>query len=156
MHINSSGGAVAVASQAAAGPSPGDLGALRQLWRFHDYGRAELRSLLIGVVMRACELAADLAAPWPLALVIDNLLRGRSGNDALYRVAGWFGGSAVAMLVIAAVAGLLITVASGLFDYLGEKFMNGAGQRITSQIRSDVFAPREPLPMGYHDRQAVG
>ena len=53
------------------------------------------------------------------------------------------------MLVVAAVAGLLITVASGLFDYLGDKFMNGAGQRITSHIRSDVFAHLERLPMDY-------
>ncbi|HEY0688779.1 MAG TPA: ABC transporter transmembrane domain-containing protein [Kribbella sp.] len=156
MHTNSSGGAVAAASQAAAGLLPGDLGTLRQLWRFREYGRAELRSLLIGVVMRACELAADLAAAWPLALVIDDLLKGRSWNDPLHRVAGWFGGSAVAMLAVAAVAVVLITVASGLFDYLGDKFMNGAGQRITSHIRSDVFAHLERLPMGYHDLQAVG
>ena len=51
------------------GPSrPGDvpdIGTLRQLWRFRDYGRAELRSLLLGTAMRGCELAADLAAPWP-------------------------------------------------------------------------------------------
>jgi len=53
------------------------------------------------------------------------------------------------VLVVAAVAGLLITVASGLFDYLGDKFMNGAGQRITSHIRSDVFAHLERLPMDY-------
>ena len=35
-----------------------DIGTLRQLWRFRDYGRAELRSLVLGTVMRGCELAA--------------------------------------------------------------------------------------------------
>jgi ATP-binding cassette subfamily B protein/subfamily B ATP-binding cassette protein MsbA len=132
------------------------MGTLRQLWRFRDYGRTELRWLLLGVVMRACELVADLAAPWPLALVIDDLLKGDKKSGPLHWVADWFGGSAVAMLTIAAVAVLVITVASGLFDYLGDKFMNGAGERMTSRIRSDVFGYLERLPQDYHDHQAIG
>jgi ATP-binding cassette, subfamily B, bacterial len=154
MDTNSSGGAVATRRTA---ESACNVGTLRQLWRFRDYGRAELRSLLTGVVMRTCELIADLAAPWPLALVIDNLLKGQtSKNDPLDYVAHWFGGSAIAKLAVAAVAVLLITIASGLFDYLGDKFMNGAGQRMTSHIRSDAFAYLERLPQDYHDHQAIG
>jgi ATP-binding cassette subfamily B protein len=60
------------------------------------------------------------------------------------------------MLVVASVAVLLITAASGLFDYLGDRFMNGAGERITSRIRSDVFGYVERLPMAFHDRQTIG
>jgi ATP-binding cassette subfamily B protein/subfamily B ATP-binding cassette protein MsbA len=106
--------------------------------------------------MRGFELVADLAAPWPLALVIDDLLRGQKKSGPLHEVAEWFGGSAVAMLVVASVAVLLITAASGLFDYLGDRFMNGAGERITSRIRSDVFGYVERLPMAFHDRQTIG
>src|ERR1700754_1710504 len=80
------------------GRAPGDVGTLRQLWRFRGYGQAELRGLVLGVVMRAGELGADLAAPWPLALVIDDLLRGGRKSGPLHHVATWFGGSAVAML----------------------------------------------------------
>ena len=133
-----------------------DIGTLRQLWRFRDYGRAELRSLVLGTVMRGCELAADLAAPWPLALVIDDLLRGDHKQGILKDVANWFGGSSVAMLLVAAVSVLLITAISGLFDYLGDKIMNGAGERITSRIRADTFSYVDRLPMGYHDRQSIG
>jgi len=46
--------------------SPRYFGTLRELWRFRDYARPERRPLLWGVVMRGFELAADLAAPWPL------------------------------------------------------------------------------------------
>jgi ATP-binding cassette, subfamily B, bacterial len=149
-------GSVSASGYPADGRAPGDIGTLRQLWRFRDYGRAELRWLSAGVVMRGCELAADLAAPWPLALVINDLLEGKQKSGPLHGVALWFGGSAVAMLGVAAVAVLLITVASGLFDYLGDKFMNGAGERMASRIRSDVFGYVERLPQGYHDRQAIG
>ena len=156
MYTKSSGGSVPAASGTADGPSPRDIGTLRELWRFKDYAWPERVPLLLGVAMRAGELAADLAAPWPLALVIDDLLKGDKKSGVLHHVAQWFGGSAVAMLTVAAVAVLVITAASGLFDYLGDRFMNGAGERITSHIRSDVFGYVERLPMAYHDRQTIG
>jgi ATP-binding cassette subfamily B protein/subfamily B ATP-binding cassette protein MsbA len=34
--------------------------------------------------------------------------------------------------------------------------MNGAGERITSKIRADVFGYVERLPMSYHDKQTIG
>jgi ATP-binding cassette subfamily B protein len=136
--------------------SPESIGTLRQLWRFRSYGQSELRWLLTGVGMRGLELVADLATPWPLALVIDDLLRGKSHGGPLHSAAQWFGGSAIAMLGVAAVAVLLITVASGVFDYLGDLFMNGAGERISSRIRSDVFGYVERLPQDYHDRNSIG
>jgi ATP-binding cassette subfamily B protein/subfamily B ATP-binding cassette protein MsbA len=161
MHIHWSGGRRAAASKSttsevADGLPRRDIGTLRELWRFKDYARPERAPLLGGVAMRGLELAADLAAPWPLALVIDDLLKGDKKSGVLHHVAQWFGGSAVAMLIVAAVSVLLITAASGLFDYLGDKMMNGAGERMTSQIRSDVFGYVERLPMAYHDKQTIG
>ncbi|MBO0875476.1 MAG: ABC transporter ATP-binding protein [Pseudonocardia sp.] len=156
MGVSTSGGSAAASTQAADGLPRRDLGTLRELWRFKDYARPERRRLLLGVLMRAGELLADLAAPWPLALVIDDLLKGERKSGVLHEIARWFGGSAVAMLAVAAVAVLLSTAASGVFDYLGDVFMNGAGERITSRIRSDVFAYTERLPMAFHDRQTIG
>jgi ATP-binding cassette subfamily B protein/subfamily B ATP-binding cassette protein MsbA len=60
------------------------------------------------------------------------------------------------MLLVAAVGVLVITALSGLFDYLGDRFMNGSGERITSRIRSDVFGYVGRLPMAFHDRQTIG
>src|SRR6476659_5257656 len=149
-----------VADTAATGPSrPGDvpeIGALRQLWRFREYARGVVRSLLLGTAMRGCELAADLAAPWPLALVINGLQHKNKQAGVLAYFAAWFGGSAVAMLLVAAVAVLVITALSALFDYLGDRIMNSAGERITSRIRTDVFSYIDRLPMGFHDRQSIG
>ncbi|HTF45927.1 MAG TPA: hypothetical protein VK735_00610, partial [Pseudonocardia sp.] len=131
------------------GRPPEEVGTLRQLWRFRNYGRVQLKSLMTGVVMRGCELAADLAAPWPLALVIDYLSKGGQVSGPLGWAAGWFGSSAVAVLGVAAVAVLIITVLSGVFDYLGDLALNGAGERMTSHIRSDVFGYMERLPQDY-------
>lgn len=148
--------------QGAGRRSSWDLSTLRELWRFKDYGRRERKSLVLGVLMNGGQMAANLAAPWPLALVINDLLqdkgqgKGQAQSGILHTVAGWFGGSSMAMLLVAAVAVLVITAAAGMFSYLGDMFMNGSGQRITSRIRADVFAYTERLPMAFHDRQSVG
>jgi ABC-type multidrug transport system fused ATPase/permease subunit len=133
-----------------------DTGLLKQFWRFRAYGRRELRPLLFGVGMRFGELLSDMATPWPLALAIDNVLRGVQPSGFTRSVSHLFGPTAVGMLAVAAVAVMLTTMLSGAFDYLGDRSMNGAGERITSGIRHDVFAHMQRLPMGYHDRQAVG
>jgi ABC-type multidrug transport system fused ATPase/permease subunit len=67
-----------------------------------------------------------------------------------------FGPSVIGMLAVAAVTVMLLTMTSGAFDYLGDRLLNSAGERITSGIRHDVFAHMQRLPMSYHDRQAVG
>jgi ATP-binding cassette subfamily B protein len=154
--VNGSSGKSKASADEAPVPSGKDIGTLRELWRFRDYGRAELRPLLLGVLMRALELLADLAAPWPLALVINDLLRGGNSSGPLHQVANSFGGTPLAMLSVAAVAVLVFTVLSGVFDYLGDLILNSAGERITARIRADVFAHMERLPQGYHDKQAVG
>ena len=155
MQADSSGGSTAAHPKHRSQPVR-DRGTLQELWRFKNYAGPERRALYGGVAMRGLELAANLAAPWPLALVINDLLKGQGGGGALHAVAEWFGGSAVAMLSVAAVAVLVITAASGLFDYLGDVMLNGAGERITSRIRADVFDYTERLPMTFHDRQTVG
>jgi ATP-binding cassette, subfamily B, bacterial len=133
-----------------------DRGLLRQLWQFRSYGRPHLRALSLGVGLRICELLADLAQPWPLALVVDGLFAagGPHGPPAL--LASLVGGSTRALLVAAAVALLVVTLASGAFDYLGDRVMNGAGEKITAAIRTDAFANLQRLPMTYHDQHAVG
>ncbi len=46
--------------------------------------------------------------------------------------------------------------ASGLFDHLGDRVMNSAGERITASIRSDLFAHLQRLPLSFHDRSSLG
>jgi subfamily B ATP-binding cassette protein MsbA len=134
-----------------------DQGLLKQFWRFREYARTELRPLVVGVLMRFGEFASDLLSPWPMALVIDSMVKHRDPAGPL----GWaartlFGSSLLGLLVVAAFATLVITMSSGAFDYLGDRVLNSAGERITNRIRSAVFAHMQRLPMSYHDRQSVG
>ena len=123
---------------------------------FRGYARPHLRALLGGVALRVGELAADLAQPWPLAVVVDSVLGGRPVHGVLAPALGRFATGPVHLLTAAVVLGLGLTLASAAFDYLGDRVMNGAGERITAAIRSNLFAHLHRLPLAFHDGQSVG
>jgi ATP-binding cassette subfamily B protein len=136
--------------------SPSAPGLLATLWQFRSYGTPHRRLLGTGLLCRVGELLADLAVPWPIALVIDGALR--HGN--LHGIQAWaihgLGGAGVKLLAFSAVAMLAFTLLSGVMDYLGDRLMNSAGERITASIRSDVFTHLLRLPMTFHDHRSVG
>jgi ATP-binding cassette, subfamily B, bacterial len=102
------------------------------------------------------ELLADLAQPWPLAVVIDSVLGTKPLPGFLQVPLGPFSGTRTILLTAAAVASLLLAFASAAFDYLGDRVMNSAGERITAAIRTDLFAHLHRLPLTFHDGHSVG
>lgn len=129
---------------------------LAQLWRFRAYGRPHRGRLIGGIGLRIGELAADLAQPWPLAIVIDGVLGHRQPSGAVGALTAPLAGRPLVLLVCAALAALVIALLSGAFDYFGDRVMNSAGERITAEVRRDVFAVLQALPMPFHDEHAVG
>ena len=133
-----------------------NTGAARSLWQFRDYGRPHLRVLSLGILLRIGEMLADLAQPWPLALIVDNVVGGRPLHGVSGSLLGGLDRSSSELLTAAVVASVVLAVASGLCDYLGDRVMNGAGEHMTAAIRADLFAHLQRLPLGFHDRNALG
>jgi ABC-type multidrug transport system fused ATPase/permease subunit len=133
-----------------------NTGAARSLWRFRNYGRPHLGVLMAGIGLRVGEMLADLAQPWPLAVIVDNVMGHRPLSGVSASLLGGLDRSATTLLTAAVAASLLLALASGLCDYLGDRVMNGAGERMTAAIRADLFAHLQRLPLGFHDRNALG
>ncbi|HVS42006.1 MAG TPA: ABC transporter ATP-binding protein [Candidatus Dormibacteraeota bacterium] len=126
------------------------------LWGFRSYARPHLGALTAGICLRVGELLADLGQPWPLAIVVDIVIGGRRPGGPLGGVLSAVGGSPGGLLALAVAGTAVLAGASALFDYLGDRVMNGAGQRMTAELRTDVFAHLERLPMSFHDRRSLG
>src|SRR5262249_8285796 len=112
--------------------------------------------LLAGIGLRIAEMLADLATPWPIAIVVDSVIGGQPLSGIPAVVLGPFSGSPVTLLSAAVAASIGLVGISGLFDYLGDRAMNSSGERITATIRSDLYAHLQRLPLAYHDRHTVG
>jgi ATP-binding cassette subfamily B protein len=122
---------------------------------FRRFVSAYRRRLFVGVVLALVETGFGLAQPWPLKIIVDDVLlkRGQAGGTTL--LAGiavspeWLlGAGVVAILVI---AGL-----SALAGYGATLLMEGAGQRIGNDIREAAFAHLQRLSLRYHGEHPVG
>ncbi len=93
----------------------------------------------------------DLLKPWPLQLVIDDVLGGKSSTLPL--LAGLPG----AALLIVACAGLVaVNLGGGLLQYLHNNTTIAVGQRMVNDLRGALYSHLQRLSLAYHSRQKVG
>jgi ATP-binding cassette, subfamily B, bacterial len=91
---------------------------------------------------------ADLAKPWPLALVVDHLLTRAAPFDLTAR--DW----RLLILVAAIVFG--IAVAEAVSQYFCELWLQSAGERITHELRIAAYDHLQRLSLGFHHRRQKG
>ncbi|HJU28472.1 MAG TPA: ABC transporter ATP-binding protein [Candidatus Binataceae bacterium] len=107
--------------------------------------------LLFVVVAVALSSAAEAAKPWPLKVVIDNVLRGQPLK------ASWLPGIARANpLIGACLALVLIYVAVGLINVVNNYATISIGQRMVNDIRAQIFDHLQRLSLAFHRRREVG
>ena len=92
---------------------------------------------------------ADLAKPWPLALVVDRMLDGRTPPFELVP-------ADVRLLVLVAVLVLLIALLEAAAQYVADLRLQVAGERIAHELRTSVYDHLQRLSLGFHQRRQKG
>ncbi len=113
--------------------------------------------LVLGGVFEIVTTGLDVAQPWPLKVVVDNVLKAPghhsvSGVPLLDR----FAGSPKSLLGAAVVLLLLVVGLSALTDYWSTTLMAGTGERLGNDIREELFAHLQRLSLRYHGEHQVG
>lgn len=131
-------------------PGPGLLALLRRLWPYLRPHRpalaGALSALLAGVGLRLLE-------PWPLKVLFDRVLA------ATPRPLGqpWLDGLAPLQLaLLCALAVLVVTSLRALAGYLSTVALATVGNRVTSQLRRDLFSHLQRLSLAFHGRSRGG
>jgi ATP-binding cassette, subfamily B, bacterial len=93
----------------------------------------------------------ELLKPWPLQLVIDDVLGGKTpGVPAL-------AGMTPTMLLVFACVGLVaVNIGSGLLSLLHNVTTIGVGQNMVNDLRGALYAHLQRLSLAFHSRQKVG
>src|SRR3954469_767100 len=92
---------------------------------------------------------ADLAQPWPLKYLIDNLVTGRSIPFTVTP-------SDVRTLILIAASVVGIALLDALATYTGDLWLKRAGESISHELRLQMYSHLQRLSLAYHDRRQKG
>jgi len=127
------------------------------LWALR-YARRQWPALLAVLGVTVVKIGLDVLKPWPMKLLVDNVLKGEplspavAGTVELLPGTGtreglltWCVAATVALFVLSWSVGLAATCAGITF-----------GQRMVYDLASDLFAHLQRLSLRYHSRKPVG
>jgi len=127
---------------------------LRDLRRVWPYLRPHLRLAVASFVLIGVGSLASLLTPWPLAIVVDSI-GGKQGLPNVFH--SLFASlNRTSVLIIAVTAGLGLTAAQHAIGVLGDYVNTKLSQRMTLDLRSDLFQHAQKLSQTFHDETPHG
>src|SRR5579864_5036646 len=122
-----------------------------------DLLRPHIKLLMVGLVAVVGEGIADLLQPWPLKVVLDNVLKSRE-------IHGWLNGfilstvgdDKLAVLRFAALAVLAVAVLDAVCTYTEKYVTTSVGQWVMHDLRRTLYHHIQRLSLAYHDRKQTG
>ena len=122
-----------------------------------DLIRPYRKWLIIVFVAMLIETAMSLAAPWPLKVIIDNVVGTHKMPDWLLWVHDLPGGGTKSGLAIwAGVAIVLIALVGGIATYIDNYYTESVGQWVANDLRKRVYHHLERLSLSYYDTHQTG
>lgn len=122
-----------------------------------DLLRPHRRALILGLVAIAGESIADVASPWPLKIVLDNVIAHKESHGWLFKfIKRTAGTEPHQILLFACVAVIVIAVADAFCSYWEKYTTTSVGQWVTHDLRRTLYAQVHRLSLAYHDTSRTG
>jgi len=114
-------------------------------------------ALTLGGVAVIGEAVANLLQPWPLKIVLDNVLGSRETHGwILSFVHSLAGTDKLAIVKLACVAVLLIAVLDAICTFAEKYLTTSVGQWVTYDLRRVLYAHIHRLSLSFHDKGRTG
>ena len=128
---------------------------VRRQRRLLAYAKPHWRAILLLTGTMGLDIGLDLLKPWPLKLVIDNVLGHHPTPHFLTQV---LPGSASphGLLLWAAIGTVLVFLLSTASTTFYNYFSLRIGQRMVFELASDLFSHLQRLSLIFHSRRALG
>ena len=127
--------------------------------RFHlaDLLRPHSAALAGGLAAVLVEGVMNLLEPWPVKVVLDNVLRNKPSSGWLYHwIISTAGDDRLAILKLAAIAALAIACIGAMACYAEKYLTVSVGQWVMHDLRTMLYAHIQRLSLRYHDKKQTG
>jgi subfamily B ATP-binding cassette protein MsbA len=118
--------------------------------------RPHWKAMTMAMVGVAGIAVTELLEPWPLKIVIDNLLQGRPLHGWVGAAAGWFGAGRLAVLNFAVLAVAAIAAGAAASTYLQSYLTTNVGQWVMHDLRRVLYHHIHRLSLAEHDATQTG
>ena len=141
-------------SSLAAGHPKQNVSSLRRQARLLRYAKPLWRALLVLLASMLANIGLELLRPWPLKLVVDNVL----GSHPLPKSLGGLPGAqnVDTLLIWVVVATVLIFLLGTVTQMAYTLYSMRLGQQMTYRLAADWFAHLQRLSLLFHLRRPVG
>jgi ATP-binding cassette, subfamily B, bacterial len=125
--------------------------------KIHELLKPHLAALCLGLLAVAGEGAANLLEPWPLKIVLDEVLRSRESHAAIMRwLHGFVGADKLAVLKFACLAVVVIAAVDAVSTYAEKYLTTSVGQWVTYDLRRTIYSHIQKLSLAFHDQKRTG
>jgi subfamily B ATP-binding cassette protein MsbA len=119
--------------------------------------RPHIGALFLGFIAIAGESAANLLQPWPLKIVLDDVLRSHNSHAwTMTLIHQLVGTDAIAVLKFACAAVLAIAVLDAICTYAEKYLTTSVAQWISYDLRLTIYAHIQKLSLAFHDNKRTG
>lgn len=129
---------------------------MRYFFRVLPYVRPYWGLGVISALVTVLTSLAGLASPWPLKILVDNVLGGHPLPPAVTAFLGPISGQPTALLVLVVVAGLGLALLQNGLNVVSNYANTALHQRIVLDFRCDMFRHAQQLSVPYHDQVSTG
>jgi ATP-binding cassette subfamily B protein len=135
---------------------PPDVRSHRTL-RIVDLVRPHWKALTVALVAVLGETLTDILEPWPIKIVVDNILQSKPLPDRLERVVtGVFGDGIYAVVNFAVAAVAMIAVVGAVSSYLEKYLTTSVSQWVGHDLRRTLYHHIQRLSLAEHDESRSG
>ena len=125
--------------------------------RIIDLVRPHWKALAIAVVAVVGETLASILDPWPIKIVVDNILKAKALPGMLGRiVTGTFGQGPYAVLNFAVAAVAVVAVVGAVSAYFEKYLTTSVSQWVGHDLRRSIYQHIQRLSLAEHDKTRTG
>src|SRR6266850_5787199 len=122
-----------------------------------DLLRPYTKPLVLGTLAAIGDGVANLLEPWPLKVVLDNVLRSQPAHGWLSQwILSVAGEDKLAILRFAAASVLVIAIFGALCSYAQKSLTTTVGQWVLHDLRQTLYFKMQRLSLAFHDQARTG